>query len=348
MNIQRIFKYAVVAVLVIVVTGAIYAFNKYQKYFKPNVKLEKSSEVSFYIKTGSNFNQLYNDIRKANILKDTAGFKETAELKNLPNHIHPGRYVVPNGISNNKLVDLFRSGQQSPLNVTFNNQRTLSDLAKRLSTQLEPSKEDFIKSFNDTGVISKYNLNKHTFKCLFIPNTYELWWNTTPEKFIARMHKEYNRFWEGKRERTAKSMGLTREEVIILASIVQQETRMNDEKPTVAGLYFNRLKRRIKLDSDPTLIYAMNDFSIKRVLNKHKKIDSPYNTYKHGGLPPGPICIPDISSIDAVLKYEHHNYLYMCAKPDFSGYHNFAKTLQQHNRNANAYRRELNKRRIYR
>ena len=182
---------------------------------------------------------------------------------------------------------------------------------------------------------------------MFIPNTYEIWWNISPKAFIERMYKEYNDFWNPRRQRKADGMKMTREEVITLASIVNEETRKDDEKPRIAGVYMNRLENRIRLHADPTVIYGLGNFSIKRVLRKHYMIDTPFNTYKIDGLPPGPICFPDISSIDAVLNYEKHNYFYFCARSDFSGYHAFARTLAEHNRNAALYQHELNKRRIY-
>jgi UPF0755 protein len=182
---------------------------------------------------------------------------------------------------------------------------------------------------------------------LFIPNTYEFYWNTSADKFIERMYVEYKHFWSKSRLNKAQKIKLTPEQVIILASIVEEETIKDDEKPTVAGVYLNRLHKNIRLQADPTVRFAVGDFEIKRILNKHLKIDSPYNTYKYAGLPPGPICIPTISSIDAVLNYKKHDYLYFCAKDDFSGYHAFAKTLKQHNINATKYRKALNKNRIY-
>jgi len=183
---------------------------------------------------------------------------------------------------------------------------------------------------------------------LFVPNTYQIFWNIEPEKFIARMKKEYDAFWSGKRSEQAAAMGMTADEIVTLASIVQEETNKNDEKPRVAGVYVNRLKSNWLLQADPTLKFALGDFTIRRVLDTHKEIDSPYNTYKYTGLPPGPICMPDVSSIDAVLNYEQHNYYYFCAKDDMSGYHVFENTLSKHNLNARKYHNALNRARIYR
>ena len=348
MSATKIIKSIVIVILLLLGLASIKAYNVYHKAFKPNIIIKENGEMDLFIPSGASFEQVYHQIAKSGILTDTSTFLWAAKKKNYPAHVYAGRYIIQNRMSNNDLVNLLRSGQQTPVDVTFNNQRTLDELAERISEQLEPAKEDFQKVFTDGEIIKKYGFNKETFKCTFIPNTYEIWWNTSPEKFVVRMNAEYEAFWKGKRDRKAQSVGLSREEVITLASIVQQETRMNDEKPTIAGVYINRLNKGIKLDADPTVVYANGDFTRNRVLNKDRQIDSPYNTYKYRGLPPGPICIPDISTIDAVLNYEKHKYLFFCAKPDFSGYHNFAKTNREHNRNAEAYRRELNKRRIYR
>lgn len=348
MSASRIIKGIVIVILLLLGVASIKAYKVYRSAFKPNILLEDKTGMDLYIPTGASFEQVYHQIAKSGILMDTSTFLWAAKKKNYPAHVYPGRYIIENRMSNNDLVNLLRSGKQTPVNVTFNNQRTLDELAERISGQLEPTKDEFLDVFIDNEIIEKFGFNKETFKCNFIPNTYEIWWNTSPEKFVARMNAEYEKFWKGKRDRKAESVGFTREEIITLASIVQQETRMNDEKPTIAGVYINRLNKGIKLDADPTVVYANGDFTRNRVLNKDRQIDSPYNTYKYRGLPPGPICIPDISSIDAVLNYEKHKYLFFCAKPDFSGYHNFAKTNREHNKNAAAYRKELNKRKIYR
>ena len=196
-------------------------------------------------------------------------------------------------------------------------------------------------------LIDKYGFVRETFPAMFIPNTYEFYWNTSAERFIQRMNGEYKIFWSDDRIAKAENLKLKPVEVSVLASIIELESMHNDENQTIAGVFINRLKKGMPLQSDPTIIFAWQDFSIRRVLNKHREIKSPYNTYRNRGLPPGPICIPSISSIDAVLNYEKHNYLYFCAKDDFSGYHNFAGTLSEHNRNARLYQHALNKRRIF-
>jgi UPF0755 protein len=262
--------------------------------------------------------------------------------------VYAGRYELDSSMNNNEIIDKLRAGYQDPVKVIFNSIRTPEQLAGRISMQIEADSVDLVELFYNDSLIQNLGLKQETFTSIFLPNTYEFWWNTSAESFVKRMYKEYQRFWNEERKEKASKLNLTPEEVTTLASIVDEETYYNSEMPRVAGLYINRLRKRMHLQADPTLKFALGDFSIKRVLNVHKQIDSPYNTYRRYGLPPGPISIPSISAIDAVLNYESHSYLYMCAKPDFSGYHNFAKTLSQHNINAREYQRALNKERIWR
>jgi UPF0755 protein len=200
--------------------------------------------------------------------------------------------------------------------------------------------------FNDDLYLKQYGFNSENCIAMFIPNTYEFYWNTPAKKFMERMAREYKAFWNPSRKMKAKTIGLTQAQVAVLASIVEQETHRDDEKPIVAGVYLNRYKKGWKLEADPTLVYALGNFTVQRVLNQYKEIDSPYNTYMYAGLPPGPICIPSISSIDAVLNYSKHEYFYFCARDDFSGYHCYAKTYTEHLVNAKRFQKELNRRKI--
>ena len=237
---------------------------------------------------------------------------------------------------------MLRSGRQEPINLTFNNIRTKLQLANRIAEQLECNSAELLELLDNDSFAIQYGFNSENILCMFIPNTYQFYWNTSAKKFIERMYKEYQTFWDPSRRLICQNMSLSPIEVSILASIVEEENHLSAEQATIAGLYINRLHQDMPLESDPTLKFALGDFNIKRVLNKDKLIDSPYNTYLYKGLPPGPIRIPAPTAIDAVLHYEHHNYLFMCAKEDFSGYHNFAVTLAQHNRNANRYHQALN------
>lgn len=334
--------------LILLVVAAIKGFSLYHKAFAPNIYTKNKQDITFFIPSGSNYDDVLELMNEKKLIKNSKSFQWAATKKNYPNHINPGRYKIENRMSNNEIINMLRSGKQDPVLLTFNNLRTEKQLANRLAEQLELDSQSIMTFFNSDSIAESYGFNKYTLRCIFIPNTYEVYWNISVEALFQRMLSEYNNFWNKRRVHKAEAIGLSKVEVITLASIVNEETRKNDEKDRIAGVYMNRLKKGIRLQADPTVIYAVGNFSMQRVLRKHYRIDSPYNTYKYGGLPPGPICFPEISSINAVLGYEKHKYLYFCAKPDFSGYHNFAKTLKEHNRNAELYRRELNKRRIYR
>jgi UPF0755 protein len=251
-------------------------------------------------------------------------------------------------MNNNDLINLLRSGKQEPVRISLNCIRDLNHLAGYVASHLEADSASIVKMAHDELFLNEVHLNKNNIFGMFIPNTYEFFWNTNAESFLKRMDSEYKKFWSGKRGDKAKNIGFTPEEVITLASIVANESNIESEYPTIAGLYINRLKKDMPLQADPTVKFAVGDITLKRVLHKHTLIESPYNTYKYKGLPPGPISMPTLKSINAVLDYEKHSYLYMCAKADFSGYHSFAKTLIQHNQNAAAYQLALNKNKIYR
>ncbi len=341
-------KRALYVTLAILLTGGIFSYKLYKRVYRSNIFTPDRKDYLLYIPTGSEYADVIRLLDSLHLVKDKKSFSWVAEKKNYPNHVYPGRYRIKNRSSNNDLINKLRAGSQEPVRIRFNNIRTLDQFAIRISEQLEMQPAELLNLLNSKEVQDQYGFSKETIKCMFIPNTYEFYWNVSAERFVERMHEEYEAFWKGKRDRKAEQLGMTRTEVITLASIVNEETSKDKEKARIAGLYINRLNKPMRLQADPTVIYAVGDFSIQRVLRKHYQINSPYNTYRNDGLPPGPICIPEISSIDAVLNYEKHNYLYMCARADFSGYHEFATTLSQHNRNAAKYRRELNKRKIYR
>ena len=281
-------------------------------------------------------------------VKNQRIFQWIAKKKNYPASVKPGRYVFDRPLSYNALINILRGGKQAPVKITFSRIRTLNELAGKIGGQIEADSSGIIDFLSDQENYSGDGFKKEDVIAVFIPNTYEFYWNTSARKFYNRMLKEYRKFWDD--ERTAKSelIGLTPVEVSILASIVDEEVSKGDEKPKIAGVYLNRLRRGIPLQADPTIKFAVNDFTLSRILYKHLEIDSPYNTYKHSGLPPGPIGCPSVEGIDAVLNAEKHDFLYFAAKPDFSGYHNFSRTLSEHNRYAVQYRRELNRRKIYR
>ena len=245
------------------------------------------------------------------------------------------------------VVRMLKLGLQTPVKVTMNNVKTPAQLAGKLSRQIEADSASLASAFMDGATAERLGFSSPlTMFSIFLPNTYEFYWTVTPEDFIDRMYKEYKKFWTGERDEKRKRSGLNRVEVSTLASIVYEETRKTDEMPRIAGVYMNRLRKGIPLQADPTIKYAMQDFGLRRILYRHLKYESPYNTYLHRGLPPSPICMPSIAAIDAVLDYEQNDYIYFCARPTFDGYHNFARTLAEHNANARAYQRELNKRKI--
>jgi len=328
------------------VTMVLVVFKLYSRVFASNVALE-TEHVIFYIPSESGFEQVTESLEEQGIIENVKSFEWVAAKKGYDSHVKPGRYKIRNGISNNELVNMLRSGNQDPVMVVFNNVRTLRELAGRVSQYLEIDSTQLAAHLTDPELPSKYGFDAATFTSMFIPETYEFFWTATSEDFTHRMRDEYENFWKGERDRKAQKMNMTRSEVVTLASIVDEETLYDDENSRVAGVYLNRLERGIPLQADPTLKFALGDFSRQRILNEDKEINSPYNTYKFRGLPPGPISIPSISAIDGVLDHENHKYLYFCAKADFSGYHAFASTYSQHLSNARAYQKALNSKRIY-
>ncbi len=341
---KKTIKFILLVFISITIGIGIYAFSVYQDIFKSNV----SEETYLYIPTGSDYNDVIDSLKSLDVLSDFDAFIKTALLKNYKEKIYSGRYLLNQNMTNNELVNMLRSGKQSPVKLTFNNIRTVEELASKISKVIETDSFELTELLNNESYIDTYDFAKQTIIGMFIPNTYEFYWNTSAEKFFEKMNSEYNKFWTDERISKAKKINLTKQEVAVLASIVQAEQREhNSEKAKIAGLYINRIRRGMLLQSDPTLIFASGDFTKKRVLNKDKDIESPYNTYKYAGLPPGPINMPEISSLDAVLNYESHSYIFMCAKEDFSGYHNFATNVRQHGIYARRYQQALNKRKIW-
>jgi UPF0755 protein len=331
----------------IVVVGLIKLYQLYDKIYGPNVWLEAGQQDTFlYIPTGSDMEDVRNIIIRRGYVEDSSSFTWLAQKKNYPSHVHPGRYRLEEGMSNNELINLLRSGRQEPVSLIFNNIRSKRELAGVVSEQIEADSSNIVRLLNDKQFLEQFDMNSQTIPAIFIPNTYELYWDTPAKKFIKRMHREYRRFWTKERRQKARNIGMDPVEATTLASIVDEETIHDDEMPDIAGVYINRLKQGMRLQADPTIKYAIGDFTVNRVLKKHLEVDSPYNTYKNAGLPPGPISIPSIAAIRSVLHYSKHDYLYFAAKPDFSGYHNFSTTHRQHIINARKYQRALNRKAI--
>jgi len=344
---KNIRRTILMVVILLILVGGFTAHTFYQRIWGTSVQLDSVDVVDFYIHSDASFDSVVLALEKSPWLKDVKAFRWVAQKKNYPAHIRPGHYMVKDHMSNNALVNLLRSGKQQPVRVVFNNIRTLPELAGRVAQQLEADSLAFMQTFTNKTRIRELGYTQASFPALFIPNTYELWWNTSPEQFLRRMKTEHDRFWNDQRMLKARKLGMSPHEVSTLAAIVDEETYRDDEMATIAGVYINRLKKGIRLQADPTVKFALGDVTMKRVWKKHLQVESPYNTYKNAGLPPGPIRIPSIAAIEAVLDYEDHGYYYFCAKDDFSGYHVFAKTLRQHNINAQKYQRALNKRRIW-
>ena len=325
----------------LILASLLAAYYLYRAIYTNNVWIPEGKTVSVTIPTNASYDDVKNILYGKGIILSRNSFEWLAARKKYPGLVKPGHYVIHEGMSNDELINMLRKGQQTPINVIFNNIRTKEQLAQQISLQIEADSATLMALMNDSAYMEHMGLSTEAATALFIPNTYELYWNTSAGQFMDRMYIEYKKFWEGDRSERAAAINMSKQEVVILASIIEKESNKNDEKPVIAGVYINRLDRHWLLQADPTLVYASGDFGMTRVLNVHKEIDSPYNTYKYAGLPPGPICIPSIASIDAVLNHEDHDYLFFCAKDDMSGYHVFAKSITQHNRNARRYRRAL-------
>ncbi len=331
--------------LIITMLAGAYLF--YRAVMSPNVQTPDHKALSIYIPTNADFGQVLDSLYAKNLIVNKKNFEWVASKKNCKEHVHAGHYIVKNGMNNNQLTNILRGGLQSPVHITFNNMRDVDQLAGCIGKQIEADSASISNLLHDKDYIGQIGFDSHTIPALFLPNTYEVYWNTDANAFISRMLQEYRKFWNDTRTSQAAATNLTPIEVSTLAAIVDKETTKSDEMAKIAGVYLNRLKSGWLLQADPTLVFILNDPTIRRVLAIHKEIESPYNTYKHLGLPPGPICIPSLAAINAVLNAQQHNYYYFCAKEDMSGYHNFAKTLAEHNRNAAKFQNALNSRGIW-
>ena len=340
-------KFVAVFMIVGTIMASSFAFYFYQMLFTPNILVERNDEL-FAIAPGATFDDVQDDLYDLGIVNDLVSFSFLAKIRDYDDYVKPGLYQLKKDMSNLQAINLLRSGAQQPVRVTFTVARKIEELPEKIAPYVHFSEEDLSKLMLSESVAESYGFKSEEFISMFIPNTYEVYWTITPEQFLDRMKKEYDRFWNDERLAKAEALGLNAKEVSIMASIVESEVSFIDEAPKVAGMYLNRLNKGMLLQADPTLKFAIGDFAIRRVLNKDKEIESPYNTYKYEGLPPGPISLPTIPGLNAVLNAENHNYLYLCAKADFSGYHAFATNLTEHNKNARELHRALNKAKIYR
>ncbi|MDP3452948.1 MAG: endolytic transglycosylase MltG [Bacteroidales bacterium] len=328
----------VIILLVCSLVGGVVVLHMWNTLFKPNT----NPGTSFiYIKTGNELSDLLTSLDTCGRIINQASFKRASDYEDLKN-IKPGRYKITSGMSNRDLIRMFRLGLQTPHNLTLSgNINGIERLASIISGRIESDSATVMEVLTNQSLIDSLGFNKYTFPGMFLNNTYEIYWTTKPKDLIIRLKREYEKFWNNDRRSKAAQLGLTPQEVGTLASIVAMESNLSREHAIIAGVYINRIKIGMPLQADPTIKFALNDPSVKRILIRHLSIDSPYNTYKYRGLPPGPIVIPSPSIIDSVLNYSKHKYLYFCANPSFDGSHSFASTLTEHNRNARAYHNAL-------
>jgi UPF0755 protein len=337
MKSKNLFMGFVITISVLTIT---FVFYGYQVLLTPNLQVDKPDKM-LYIPTGATFQTVMDSLEKNDMINENISFRFLSKLSGYQDKVHPGAYLIKSNASNKNVVWMLRSGSQTPVKLTFNNIRTKEELAQKLSSRIEATEQELLAMFNNPDTAKAYGFNEHTFVSMFIPNTYEMYWNISVGSFFRRMQKEYDAFWTAERRAKAAAIGMTPEEVSVLASITEAETKKRDEMPRVAGVYINRLKKNWKLQADPTVVFAVGDFTIKRVRKGHTDMDSPYNTYMHEGLPPGPINIPSMPALDAVLNYEKHDYMFFVAREDFSGYHTFAVDYNTHLRNARVYQKAL-------
>lgn len=339
----KIGKWSMIVFALLLLVAGVRAFELFGYIFKENVK----KDAVIYIPSDASFEDVEALLIEQDLLYNMKAFSWVSKKKEYKKNIKPGKYELKKGWNTNQLLNVLRGGMQDPVDVTFNNVRTFEELAGKVNPYFEADSMQLLATFTSEKQNNNYPFGHENFMAMFIPNTYEFYWTNSPEQFVERMYKEYQRFWNDSRKKKAEELGLSLVEVSTLASIVQEESVKGEERPVIAGLYLNRLKRGMLLQADPTIKFAIGDFTVRRITNAMLEIDSPYNTYKYAGLPPGPINFPEITSIDAVLNAKEHNFLYMCAREDFSGYHHFARTLSEHNRNAARYRQALNRNRIW-
>jgi UPF0755 protein len=300
-----------------------------------------------YIHTNASYTDVKSTLSSKGFISDMFSFDLLAKQVGYPQHIHAGKYDIQKGMSNLIIIRMLRSGRQTPVKLVINKLRTKQEFIRFVSTNLEADSTELSKMLSSPKYLAEFGLDTHTVMCGVMPDTYEFYWNTNADKTFHKIEKNYVRFWTIERKQLAQKQGITPQQAVIVASILEEETNKNDEKPSIASVYLNRLRKGVKLQADPTVKFAVGDFAIKRINGNHLNINSPYNTYMYLGLPPGPICTPSIPSIDAVLNAPATNYLFFCAKEDFSGYHRFASTYTQHQKNAHLYQQALNKHGIH-
>jgi UPF0755 protein len=334
-------------ILVFSLVSAMFSYYVWQVFKTPNFRVEANHPFELFIPEKSTYESVLDTLKKHDLVRDPLSFRFLAKVLNYPAKIRPGRYVIHSEMGNWELVRKLRNGRQDAYKVVINNFRLKEDIAGRISHQTDYDSAAIYAILDSTEIMQKWGFTAETSPALFVPNTYEVNWTTSFPDFLGKMHHAYEKFWTAKRKAEAEKLGLSPIQVSVLASIVYGETKKADEQARVAGVYWNRLQAKMPLQADPTVVFAWKDFSIKRVTSKYTALNSPYNTYKNVGLPPGPISIVPSDVIDRVLHLEHHQYIYFCAKEDFSGYHSFAVTYAEHMQNAANYQKALDQNKIH-
>ncbi len=342
---SSLFKKLFWVIGVALILGMVVIYIFYQKIYAPNVTDQANSNY-LYIPTNASFSDVIDSLTTNELIRNQKSFDWVAARMKYNNLVKPGRYKLESGWNNYDLVRTLRLGLQSPVHLTFNSVRTTDELFEKIGTQLELEADQMSNFFYQAETLEKLNLSRHSLLTLFLPNTYQVFWDISLDEFLDRMNQEHKDYWSSTRRKQAAKWNLSPEEVYTLASIVEKESIVDDEKPRIAGVYLNRLQKSIRLQADPTVVFAVGDFGLKRVLYRHLEIDSPFNTYRVDGLPPGPICMPSIKSIEAVLNAEEHDYIFFCAKPEGGGRHAFAKTSAGHSANAKRLHKWLNEKGI--
>ncbi|MBO4557675.1 MAG: endolytic transglycosylase MltG [Bacteroidales bacterium] len=328
----------VLSALALFACGAFY----FMTYMRPN---SVSGKQAINIYRATDYAGLLDSLEKSGAVRNMASFKFVANQMKLADNFKPGHYELKGGLTNKQIERVFARGWQTPVKLLVRPcVRDLGKMSALLARQLEADSTEIATALADRQIMESHGFNRYTYLAMFIPDTYEVYWTVTPLQLLDRLKKEYDAFWNDSRTAKAKAAGLTTAQVVTLASIVIEETKYEPEMPAIAGVYINRLKKGMLLQADPTVKYAVNDPSLRRILNVHLQVDSPYNTYKHAGLPPGPITTPSKAAIDAVLNYQHHDYLYFCADASFNGRHCFASSLAGHMENARRFHAALNAR----
>lgn len=339
-------KKVLIVLAVLLAIAAVFGYKTYKSLYVSNVNLGVNDEEFIYIRSNDGYAEVMEQLKNSGFIKDFESLEFAAGKKEYEKSVKPGKYLIKANMTNNQIINMLKAGNQVPVKVKLNREENLTQIAGAIGKQLEADSTALIDLLTNSDTAAYYGFKPETFIAMFIPNTYEFYWATTPRKVLGRFADEYKKVWTEERKKKAQDIGMSTDEVTTLASIVAKETAKTAESRKIAGVYMNRLKKGMPLQADPTLRYAANDPTIQRVLNIHKAIDSPYNTYTNTGLPPGPIGMATKGFIDAVLEYEHHDYLYFCAKEDFSGYSNFSSSYEQHQQNARRYQRALTERGI--